>query len=144
MAKRSSGNTRKKLTRVRRTEHVLGSQKLMAFVATRDPVRAKAFYRETLGLLLVSEDQFALVFDAVGTMLRVTTVQEVAVANYTVLGWKVSDIIQTAKDLQKTSVSFERYPGMRQDEFGIWKSPSGARVAWFKDPDGNTLSITQF
>jgi catechol 2,3-dioxygenase-like lactoylglutathione lyase family enzyme len=122
----------------------MGSQKLMAFVATRDPSHAKAFYRDTLGLYLVSEDQFALVFDAAGTMLRVTTVPEVATAAYTVLGWRVPDIVRTAKDLQKARVALERYAGMQQDELGIWKSPSGARVAWFKDPDGNTLSITQF
>jgi hypothetical protein len=77
-------------------------------------------------------------------MLRVTRVQEVAAAKYTVLGWRVRDIVQTAKDLQKVHVTLERYPGMQQDELGIWNSPSGARVAWFKDPDGNTLSITQF
>jgi catechol 2,3-dioxygenase-like lactoylglutathione lyase family enzyme len=144
MVKRPSGGTRQKATVVARTEHLLGSQKLVAFVATRDPVRAKAFYRDTLGLHLVSEDQFALVFDAAGTMLRVTTVQEVAVANYTVLGWEVPDIVQTAKNLQKAGVHLERYAGMQQDERCIWKSPSGACVAWFKDPDGNTLSITQF
>ena len=122
----------------------MGSQKLVAFVATRDPGRAKAFYRDTLGLRLVSEDEFALVFDAAGTMLRVTTVQEVAAAKYTVLGWQVSDIVRTAKNLQKALITLERYAGMRQDELGIWNSPSGARVAWFKDPDGNTLGITQF
>jgi len=123
---------------------MLGSEKLVAFVATRDPARAKQFYRETLGLTLVSEDQFALVFDAGGTMLRVTRVQELAAAKYTVLGWHVRDIVQTAKQLEKARVSLERYPGMQQDALGIWKSPSGARVAWFKDPDRNTLSITQF
>jgi len=122
----------------------MGSQKLVAFVATRDPGRAKAFYRDTLGLRLVSEDEFALVFDAAGTMLRVTTVQEVAAAKHTVLGWQVSDIVRTAKNLQKAHITLERYAGMRQDELGIWNSPSGARVAWFKDPDGNTLGITQF
>ena len=122
----------------------MGSQKLVAFVATRDPGRAKAFYRDTLGLRLVSEDEFALVFDAAGTMLRVTTVQEVAAAKYTVLGWQVSDIVRTAKNLQKALITLERYAGMRQDELGIWNSPSGARVGWFKDPDGNTLGITQF
>jgi hypothetical protein len=68
----------------------------------------------------------------------------VAAAKYTVLGWRVQDIVQTAKGLQKVHVTLERYPGMQQDELGIWNSPSGARVAWFKDPDGNTLSITQF
>ncbi len=122
---------------------MLGSQKLVAFVATRDPSRAKAFYRDTLGLSLVSEDEFALVFDAAGTMLRVTPVQELEAAQYTVLGWRVRDIVRTAKGLQKAHVMVERYPGMQQDELGIWNAPGGARVAWFKDPDGNTLSITQ-
>jgi catechol 2,3-dioxygenase-like lactoylglutathione lyase family enzyme len=123
---------------------MLESEKLVAFVAARDPSRAKEFYRGTLGLRLVSEDQFALVFDAAGTMLRVTRVQELAGAKYTVLGWEVQDIVQTAKQLQAAGVALERYPGMQQDELGIWNSPSGARVAWFKDPDGNTLSITEF
>jgi catechol 2,3-dioxygenase-like lactoylglutathione lyase family enzyme len=125
-------------------QSILGSQELVAFVATRNPSRAKKFYRDTLGLPLLSEDEFALVFDAAGTMLRVTRVQELAAAKYTVLGWRVRDIVQTATDLQKAHVAQERYPGMQQDELGIWTSPSGARVAWFKDPDGNTLSITQF
>jgi catechol 2,3-dioxygenase-like lactoylglutathione lyase family enzyme len=126
------------------SESLLGSQKLVAFVATRNPGRAKEFYRDVLGLRLISEDPFALVFDAAGTMLRIATVQELAPAKYTVLGWQVQDIVRTAKDLQKANVNLERYPGMRQDDVGIWNSPSGARVAWFKDPDGNTLSITQF
>jgi catechol 2,3-dioxygenase-like lactoylglutathione lyase family enzyme len=124
---------------------MLGSQKVVAFVATRDLSRAKEFYRGTLGLPLVSEDEFALVFDAAGTMLRVTRrVQELAAAKYTVLGWQVRDITGTATHLQRAQVALEHYPGMKQDELGIWNSPSGAKVAWFKDPDGNTLSITQF
>jgi catechol 2,3-dioxygenase-like lactoylglutathione lyase family enzyme len=116
----------------------------VAFVATREPRRAKKFYRDTLGLALVSEDEFALVFDAAGTMLRVTPVQELVAATYTILGWQVPDIVDTAKGLQKAHVTVERYPGLQQDELGIWNSPSGARVAWFRDPDGNTLSVTQF
>ena len=123
---------------------MLGSEKLVAFVATRDPGRAKEFYRDTLGLRLVSEDQFALVFDVGGTMLRVTRVPELVTAPYTVLGWSVRDIVSTAKRLQQANVVLERYAGMQQDELGIWNSPSGARVAWFKDPDGNTLSLTQY
>ena len=90
------------------------------------------------------EDSFALAFEVGGTMLRVTTVKEVAKAAYTVLGWQVPNILRAAKSLEKAGVSLERYAGIEQDELGIWKSPSGARVAWFKDPDGNTLSITQF
>jgi catechol 2,3-dioxygenase-like lactoylglutathione lyase family enzyme len=144
MAKQTSGNTPQKASLAGQRESILGSQELVAFVATRNPSRAKRFYRDTLGLRLVSEDEFALVFDAAGTMLRVTRVQELASAKYTVLGWHVRDIVQTAKDLQKAHVTLERYPGMHQDELGIWNSPSGARVAWFKDPDENTLGITQF
>jgi catechol 2,3-dioxygenase-like lactoylglutathione lyase family enzyme len=123
---------------------MLGSEKVVAFVATREPRRAKEFYGDTLGLHLVSEDQFALVFDAGGTMLRVTRVSELVPAKHTILGWHVRDIVSTAKRLQEAQVALERYPGMQQDELGIWTSPSGARVAWFKDLDGNTLSITQF
>jgi catechol 2,3-dioxygenase-like lactoylglutathione lyase family enzyme len=125
-------------------ESILGTQKLVAFVATRDPRRAKKFYRDTLGLALVSEEEFALVFDAAGTMLRVTPVQELVAATYTILGWQVPDIVDTAKGLQRAHVTIERYSGMQQDELGIWNSPSGARVVWFRDPDGNTLSVTQF
>jgi catechol 2,3-dioxygenase-like lactoylglutathione lyase family enzyme len=144
MAKQTSGSTPQKASLAGQRESILGSQELVAFVATRDPSRAKQFYCDTLGLPLVSEDEFALVFGTAGTMLRVTRVHEVAAAKYTVLGWRVRDIVQTAKDLQKVHVTLERYPGMQQDELCIWNSPSGARVAWFKDPDGNTLSITQF
>jgi catechol 2,3-dioxygenase-like lactoylglutathione lyase family enzyme len=144
MAKQTSGSTPQNASLAGQRESILGSQELVAFVATREPSRAKKFYRDTLGLPLVSEDEFALVFDAAGTVLRVTRVQEVAAAKYTVLGWRVRDIVKTAKGLQKVHVTLERYPGMQQDELAIWNAPSGARVAWFKDPDGNTLSITQF
>jgi catechol 2,3-dioxygenase-like lactoylglutathione lyase family enzyme len=144
MAKRTSSNSPKESNRARQRKSILGSQELVAFVATCDPSCAKKFYRDTLGLRLVSEDAFAVVFDAAGTMLRVTRVQELAAAKYTVLGWHVRDIVKTVKGLQTANVIFERYPGMQQDELGIWTAPSSAKVAWFKDPDGNTLSITQF
>lgn len=144
MTKTTSRNTSQKANPAAERESTLGSQKLVAFVATRDPGRAKEFYRDTLGLPLVSEDEFALVFDAAGTMLRVTRVQELAVAKYTVLGWEVRDIISTVRRLRKAHVAMEHYPGMQQDDLGIWNSPSGGKVGWFKDSDGNTLSITQF
>jgi catechol 2,3-dioxygenase-like lactoylglutathione lyase family enzyme len=123
---------------------MLGSAKIIAFVATTDALRAKAFYRDTLGLPLVSEDPYAVVFDAAGTMLRVTVVEKRVVAPYTVVGWQVADIRATVETLDKAGVKTERYIGMDQDEGGIWTSPGGARIAWFKDPDGNTLSVTQF
>jgi catechol 2,3-dioxygenase-like lactoylglutathione lyase family enzyme len=123
---------------------VLGTEKLVAFVGTQDPARAKAFYGDLLGLPMVSEDPFALVFDAHGTMLRVSIVPEVAAARYTVLGWDVTDIAGTAKRLGDLGVKLERFEGIDQDGLGIWNSPSGARVGWFKDPDQNILSITEF
>ena len=122
----------------------LSDQSMIGFVATSDPDRAKKFYRDTLGLRLVSEEMpFALVFDAHGTMLRVTIVKKVTPAGYAVLGWQVSNIVAAAKALSEAGVRFERYQGMQQDELGIWSSLGGARVAWFKDTDGNTLSISQ-
>jgi catechol 2,3-dioxygenase-like lactoylglutathione lyase family enzyme len=122
----------------------LRDQSVMGFVATSDPDRARKFYRDTLGLPLLSEElPFALVFDANGTMLRVTVVKKVIAAGYTVLGWRVADIVAAAKALSNAGVQFERYQGMEQDTLGIWSAPGGAKVAWFKDPDGNTLSISQ-
>jgi len=122
---------------------VLNSSKLTAFVATKDAARAKAFYGETLGLPLVSEDQFAIVFNANGTMIRVTPVRDIAIGGYTVLGWEVADINASVAELTGRSVVFEHFPGLPQNESGVWNAPGGASVAWFKDPDGNLLSLAQ-
>jgi len=122
---------------------MLKSRPIVAFVATTDPKRAKNFYAKTLGLRLVSEDGFALAFDAGGTMLRVAIVNALQPAGYTVLGWIVPDIEKGVQGLVTRGVRFQRYEGMPQDDLGIWSSPSGARVAWFTDPEGNTLSLTQ-
>jgi catechol 2,3-dioxygenase-like lactoylglutathione lyase family enzyme len=122
----------------------LTSRPIIAFVATTDPVRARRFYAKTLGLRLVSEDHFALVFDAAGTMVRVAVVQALRPAGYTVLGWIVPDIRRAVAALARKGITFRRYNGLEQDERGIWASPSGAQIAWFEDPDGNTLSLTQF
>ena len=121
----------------------LASSPIVAFVATRDRVRAKAFYGGTLGLALVYEDDFAIVFDAYGTTLRVTPVSQMVAAGYTVLGWSVEDIEGSVRELSARGVNFARFPGLEQDASGIWKAPGGTRVAWFKDPDGNVLSLSQ-
>lgn len=123
---------------------VLGSEKIMAFIATKDAKRALAFYHDMLGLRLMSREPIALMFDANGVILRVQLVSEVSIAPYTVLGWQVPDIVATVKKLQKAGVTCMRVPAVTQDELGIWKAPDGTRVAWFKDPDGHTLSVTQF
>lgn len=123
---------------------MLGTADVMAFVATRDPAAARSFYGDTLGLRLVADETFALVFDANGTELRVQKVSEPAPLSYTVLGWKVPDISDTVKRLAAKGVRFESYEWLPQDEGGVWTAPDGTKVAWFKDPDGNLLSLTQF
>jgi catechol 2,3-dioxygenase-like lactoylglutathione lyase family enzyme len=123
---------------------MLSSSPIIAFVATKDPARARAFYQDVLGLKLTADEPFALVFDASGTMLRVSKVKELTAAGYTVLGWRVSDIAAAMRELTARGVSFEKYEGLPQDEAGVCTFPGGAKVAWFKDPDGNTLSLTQF
>jgi catechol 2,3-dioxygenase-like lactoylglutathione lyase family enzyme len=122
----------------------LNRYNIVAFVTTVDAERAKSFYRDTLGLTLVSEEPpFALVFDANGIMLRLAMVKELPSNPGTVLGWQVPDIESAARELVGAGVRLERYEFMKQDELGIWTSPTGAKVAWFKDPDGNVLSVSE-
>jgi catechol 2,3-dioxygenase-like lactoylglutathione lyase family enzyme len=123
---------------------MLARSDVIAFLSTADISRARTFFGDTLDLPLLSESPYALAFDANGTMLRVTPVGEVATPGYTVLGWRVADIGATVRGLSERGVEFIRYDGMDQDAAGIWTTPGGDRVAWFKDPDGNTLSVTQF
>lgn len=123
---------------------MLSTSAIIAFVATTRVEQARAFYRDTLGLRLVADTPFAQVFDANGTMLRLTPVGEWTPPPFTVLGWQVSDLRGTVRDLAAQGVPFQTYPGMGQDEDGIWTTPDGSQVAWFRDPDGNTLSLTQF
>jgi catechol 2,3-dioxygenase-like lactoylglutathione lyase family enzyme len=122
---------------------MLSKNKVIAFVATADAARARAFYEGALGLAVTSDDAFALVVDAAGTMLRVQKVGDVKPAQYTALGWEVTDIHATVATLVARGVAFNRYAHFEQDELGVWTAPSGARVAWFQDPDGNVLSLTQ-
>jgi catechol 2,3-dioxygenase-like lactoylglutathione lyase family enzyme len=116
----------------------------IGFIPVRDLAAARAFYEGTLGLRVVADTEFALVLDAGGTMLRVTPVPELAARSFTVAGWNVPDIDAVVRDLAERGVRFTRYAGMTQDELGVWTTPGGDRVAWFTDPDGNTLSLTRF
>jgi catechol 2,3-dioxygenase-like lactoylglutathione lyase family enzyme len=122
---------------------VLESSSLVAFVTVSDLDAARRFYGETLELLLIEESGFALVFDANGTTLRVAVSPGVGPAPYTVVGWTVADIEHTAADLAERGVRLERFDGLEVDARGLWTTPSGARVGWFKDPHGNVLSITE-
>ncbi|HXS55549.1 MAG TPA: VOC family protein [Hanamia sp.] len=121
---------------------MLFDKKLKAFVSTIMPEKAKSFYQDILGLRLISEDQYALEFDANGTSLRVTIVNELKPHPFTVLGWDVDDVSSTVESLNKKGIVFEKYDFLEQDHLGIWKAPGGIQVAWFKDPDGNVLSIS--
>ena len=123
---------------------MLGSRDVIAFVGTRDSARARAFYEGALGLRLVADEPSALVFDAGGRSLRVSKVREVARAEYTVLGWNVPDIRAAMTGLKEKGVAFERFSFFPQDDAGVWTAPDGTKVAWFRDPDGNLLSLTEF
>ena len=114
------------------------------FLATASPERARDFYERVLGLTFVADEWPALVFKVGDRMLRIQKVEQVHAAPYTALGWKVADIRQTVRDLRAAGVEFRRFPDMNQDKDGIWQSPGGALVAWFQDPDGHVLSLTQF
>jgi catechol 2,3-dioxygenase-like lactoylglutathione lyase family enzyme len=122
---------------------MLTTAPLVAFVATTDLERSHGFYGEVLGLRRVEPSPFANVYDANGAMLRVTRVERVAAAPYTVLGWTVGDVHASLAGLTGRGVAFERFEGVDQDDAGVWTAPGGAQIAWFKDPDGNLLSLTQ-
>lgn len=116
---------------------------LVAFVGCTDSAKARAFYVDLLDLDLVSEDAFALVLRTGATIVRVQKLDKIVPQPFTVLGWQVHDIRIVAARLQRKGAVFERYKGMDQDQTGVWQSPSGARIVWFKDPDGNLLSLTE-
>jgi catechol 2,3-dioxygenase-like lactoylglutathione lyase family enzyme len=120
---------------------VLANAPLVAFVAAADAAQARAFYADTLGLRLRSDDRFALVFDAHGVTLRVQKVQQVSPPPYTVLGWQVPDLPEAVRQLTARGIRFEHFDGLEQDELGIWTAPGGSGVAWFRDPEGHLLSL---
>src|SRR5258708_36330595 len=111
--------------------------KIMAFAATTDSARARAFYEGVLGLSRVSDDAFAVVYDVAGVELRIQKVQALTPQPHTQLGWSVSSIDQVVEELGGRGAVFERYAYLKQDSKGIWTAPSGAKDAWLKDPDGN-------
>jgi catechol 2,3-dioxygenase-like lactoylglutathione lyase family enzyme len=114
------------------------------FAATTDSNRSRKFYEKALGLEFVSDSPFALVFRSGQVELRIQKVDRIPRINHTVLGWAVADIGKSVRHLARAGVQFKRYEGLEQDADGIWQSPSGARVAWFQDPDDNTLSLTEY
>ncbi|MGD9589239.1 MAG: VOC family protein [Pyrinomonadaceae bacterium] len=124
---------------------MLSGSKPVILLPTVKKAEALDFFQNVLGLKFRLDDGFALVFDTAGIMLRVTPVEKFTPHEFSVLGWEVDDIVASVKELSGKGVSFERYdfPWMEQDENGIWAAPDGTKVAWFKDPDGNLLSVSQ-
>ena len=122
---------------------MLASSKIIGFVPTKDSVKARGFYEGILQFQFVSDDMFALVMKAGETMLRIGKVQDFTPAPYTVLGWEVANIEEVVKWLQKRGVALEKFPFVQDKELGIWTTPNGDKVAWFRDPDGNVLSVSQ-
>ncbi len=116
---------------------------IIAFIAMTHAEQARVFYSEVLGLRLQEDTPFALVFDANGTMLRIQKAETFTKAGYTALGWHVDDIYEAVERLRKRGILFDRYPGLPQDDQGIWTTAEGNKIAWFTDPDGNTLSLTE-
>jgi catechol 2,3-dioxygenase-like lactoylglutathione lyase family enzyme len=122
---------------------MLGTKNIVAFVPTTDFEKARSFYEGVLGLRFVNEDGFALVLDANGITIRVSKVPDFKPLPYTILGWEVSAIESDVTALGRRGVQFQHYGFPGQDALGVWTAPSGDKVAWFKDPDGNTLSVSQ-
>lgn len=123
---------------------MLGNYDLMAFVSTAEPAVGRAFYEGKLGLTVLQADNYGVVYEVNGRRLRMSFVKEVKAAPYSVLSWVVPDIHRVLEDLKSRGVVFEVYAGFGQDADGVWTAPDGTKVAWFLDPGGNGLSLTQF
>ncbi|MGC1372895.1 MAG: VOC family protein [Candidatus Sulfotelmatobacter sp.] len=122
---------------------MLGSQKIVAFIQITNVEKARAFYEGILGLRFVKDDGFAAVFDANGIMVRAAKMKQFTPLQATVLGWEVANIEEEVRGLRDRGVHFEVFGFFKQDELGIWTAPTGDKVAWFKDPDGNILSVSE-
>jgi len=122
---------------------MLGTTDIVAFVPITDSEKARAFYEGVLGLRFIKDDGFALVLEANGIMIRAAKMKEVTPAQFTILGWQVTNIEDVVRALQQKGVHFEIYGFFKQDDLGIWTAPTGDKVAWFKDPDGNILSVSE-
>jgi len=122
---------------------MLKNSRIVGFVATSMPEISKQFYSELLGLVLVEETPFAIVLESKNAVIRVQKTDHVCPPPYTSLGWEVEDITATVYSLSDSGLEFEQFEGLEQDDLGVWNVPGGSKVAWFKDPDGNLLSLTQ-
>jgi len=122
---------------------VLADCDVIGFIPTKDAAQARNFYEKTLGLRFLSDDIFAIVMESNKTMIRIVQVKEYTPVPFTILGWKVEKIEEEVATLAERGVTFHRYAWLEQSEAGVWTAPGGAKVAWFHDPDGNVLSLSQ-
>lgn len=122
---------------------MLASSRMTGFLLTRDYEAARKFYEGKLGFSFVSQDQFALVVQAGESQVRIVKMEGMTPLQSTVLGWRVQGIEAVVDWLRQRGVEFEKYPFVQDKERGIWTAPSGDKVAWFKDPDGNVLSVSE-
>ena len=125
---------------------MLPTSPIIGFIPTKDADRSRVFYAETLGLHFISDDGFALVFRSGTNMIRIARAGDFTPAPFTILGWEVMDIVAEVTALTAAGIAFARYPFLPQDQVddhGIWTAPGGNKIAWFQDPDGNTLSLSQ-
>lgn len=123
---------------------MLSENRAIAFVPVGDVDRAMHFYSDVLGLPVAGGGEDYCALDAGGLTIRLTAIPDRPHTEHTIVGWSVTDIGSVCADLAARGVAFQRYQGVEQDQYGVWKSPVGDQVAWFCDPDGNTLSVTQF
>lgn len=121
---------------------MLASSSMNGFVPTKDAKKARSFYEGVLGFPFAYENEFVIVFRGKDGMILAQKVETFSPAPYTILGWEVEDIKKVVSLLSQKGVEFEKYAWVEQDKLGIWKGPAG-KVAWFKDPDGNTLSVSE-
>lgn len=122
---------------------MLSESDVMGFIPTKDSTKARAFYVDNLGLRFISDDRFALVVESRGTTIRIAKVENFTPFPFTILGWRVTNIEEEVRSLTSRGISFQRFPGIDQNDLAIWTSPDGTKVAWFKDPDENLLSLSQ-
>lgn len=121
---------------------MLSDHTVVAFVPSTDLGRSRRFYEAVLGLAVAADDGLAIVVDGRSVTIRITNVgPNLGVQPFTVLGWRVDDLDHEVDQLVERGVQFLKVPGLVQDERAVWTAPDGSRVAWFKDPDGNTLSL---
>ena len=122
---------------------MLENSMMVGFIATSMPELSKRFYKELLGLVLIEETPYAIVLESKNAIIRIQKTEQVFPPPYTSLGWEVENITGIVRSLSDSGVQFEMYEGLKQDQLGVWDVPGGSKVAWFKDPDGNLLSLTQ-